>query len=599
MKLFRLIFVALFLISCSRQPISLEKQQAENKKINEFFETTFMDSLKRHPEYATYVGLKLNYDKLEDISDEAEAAEFELTKQELKKLREFDFDALGDQEKISYRLFEDSITRQIRSWDYRFHYYPVNQMFGRHSGLPSFMINTHSIENYQDAKDYISRLSLFHDQLKELVKILETRKNKGIVAPSFIYPKAINDSKNIITGKPFTSKGQSPLYQDFLDKISKIKISKSQKSELLKQVEKSLLTSVKPGYELLISKLEELAKSAPTEGTATYLPDGDDFYENALEMRTTTKMSPSEIHELGLKQTARIHKEIKEIMSKVGFKGSLDEFFSFVKTDKQFRYPNTQKGKQQFLEDSRNTIKQMRKQLPKMFNLFPKAELTVKAVEPYREKSAGEAFYEGPSEDGKRPGIYYVNLHDMRQVAKHELEALAYHEGIPGHHMQIAITNELKDIPRFRKYNHYTAYVEGWGLYAEKFPKDFGFYKDPYSDFGRLTMELWRAGRLVVDTGLHNKGWSMDQAIAWLDKNTPSTHGENVRAIQRYVVMPGQATAYMIGMLKIIELKELAKNKLGDQFDIKDFHDQVLKNGPLPLSILEEEILNWIEQKKS
>lgn len=309
---------------------------------------------------------------------------------------------------------------------------------------------------------------------------------------------------------------------------------------------------------------------------------------------TTLDLSPAEIHQMGLDNVQRIHQEMMGIAKKVKFKGELQAFFKFMQSDR-FLFADNKKGKQQYLKKATGYIDAMRVQLDKLFITKPKAGIVVKAVEAFREKSAGMAFYQSATPDGKRPGTYYVNLSNMKALPKWEAEALAYHEGIPGHHMQISIAQELQSIPKFRRYAHYTSYVEGWGLYSEKVPKEMGFYKDPYSDFGRLSMELTRACRLVVDTGIHFKKWSREQAIAYLDKNLPGDHEDNVRQINRYIVMPGQATAYLIGMLKVLELREKAKKALGDKFDIRRFHEVVLTNGPVPLGTLETLVDEYVK----
>ena len=309
---------------------------------------------------------------------------------------------------------------------------------------------------------------------------------------------------------------------------------------------------------------------------------------------TTTDMTADEIHELGLAEVARIHDEMRAIMQQVEYDGTLQDFFEFTRTDEQFFKPNTDEGKAEYLAEATAMIDTMREALPTVFNTFPKAEMEVKAVEPFRERAAGKAFYQRPAPDGSRPGVYYANLYRMQDMPLYQMEALAYHEGIPGHHMQLAISQELTGIPKFRKYGSVTAYTEGWGLYSEFLPKEMGFYEDPYSDFGRLAMELWRAARLVVDTGLHAKQWTREEAIDYLLTNTPNPEGDARKAIERYIVMPAQATAYKIGMNKIIDLREDARTRLGDSFDIRDFHDVVLKDGPVPLQILEENVENWI-----
>ena len=593
---FSLVLILSSCTSLKNREYSKEEIAHNSQKINQFFERTFMETVDRYPEFQTYLGIKKDYGQFNDISDEMEKKELERSKKTLKDLRKFNFHALNYDAQISYRILEEDLLQDIENYKFRHHDYPVNQMFGRHSELPSFMINMHEVKTKKDAEDYISRLNLFKPQFDVLITNLETRKNKKILAPKFVYPKAISDSQNIITGFPFDKKSKdSPLYSDFKKKLSTLKLNKTENEKFLKDLTSALFTSVRPAYQNLILKLKELETHAPMEGSAEALPDGKNFYATRLKKITTTDLSAKEIHKIGLNETKRIHEEMKAIVKSVGFKGTLFEFFNHLRTDPQFRYSDTLKGKAKYLSDSNATIAKMKTRLPEMFGILPKADLIVKAVEPYREASAGMAFYQGPSEDGSRPGIYYVNLHDMDAVTKYEQEALAYHEALPGHHMQISISKELEDIPKFRKHGGFTAYSEGWGLYAEYLPKEFGFYQDPYSNFGRLAMELWRAARLVVDTGLHEKGWSMEEAVKWLDTNTPSPHNENVRAIQRYIVMPGQATAYKIGMLKILELRNYAQKELGDKFDIREFHDQVLKDGALPLNILEEKIQSWVK----
>jgi len=310
-------------------------------------------------------------------------------------------------------------------------------------------------------------------------------------------------------------------------------------------------------------------------------------------------MTADEIHALGLSEVARIHAEMTAIKDAVGYEGDLNAFFDHLRTSPEFYYENTDEGRAAYLKEATAIIDDMRENLPSAFNTFPKADLIVKRVEPFREKSAGKAFYQRPAIDGSRPGTYYANLYNMADMPIYQMEALAFHEGIPGHHMQLAIAQELENVPQFRKFSRFTAYTEGWGLYSEFLPKEMGYYKDPYSDFGRLAMELWRAARLVVDTGLHHKKWTRQEAIDYLMQNTPNPEGDCRKAIDRYIVMPGQATAYKIGMLKILEVRESAKSGMGDAFNLGDFHDVVLASGPVPLSILEERINAWVESSQS
>jgi len=477
--------------------------------------------------------------------------------------------------------------------------YPINQMYGWHAMVPSLLINQHGIDNESDAKAYISRLNGISQLFDQLKIQLDAREKLGIMPPKFVYPHAIGASKNIIQGAPFTDGKDSTLLEDFRNKVNALTIDQQAKDMLIKEAQIALTSSVKPAYEGLISYLEAQEKRAGTDDGVWRFKDGEAFYNNALARTTTTQMTASDIHQLGLDEVARIHGEMQAIMQKTGFKGDLKAFFGFMREDAKFYFPDTAEGKAAYLAQATGVINTMKSRLDELFHIKPKADLIVKAVEPFREKSAGKAFYEAPSMDGKRPGTYYANLHNMKDMPNYMLEALAYHEGIPGHHMQIAIAQELENIPKFRKFGGYTAYIEGWGLYTELLPKEMGLYQDPYSDFGRLAMELWRACRLVVDTGIHAKKWTRDQAIQYLVDNTPNAPTEAVNAIERYIVMPSQATAYKIGMIKLVQLRDKAKTALGDKFDIRDYHDVVLKNGAVPLDVLEQLVDQYIDDKKA
>ncbi|MFN3835264.1 MAG: DUF885 domain-containing protein, partial [Glycocaulis sp.] len=345
----------------------------------------------------------------------------------------------------------------------------------------------------------------------------------------------------------------------------------------------------------LIATMERHREGAAAGDGAWRLPDGDSYYAARLVNFTTTDLTASQVHELGLANVARIHGEMRGIMDEVGFEGSLQDFFVFMREDDQFYYPNTDEGREAYLADATRLIETINTRLPEYFITLPQHELVVRRVEPFRERSAGKAFYSRPAADGSRPGIYYANLYDMREMPIYQMEALAYHEGNPGHHMQLSIMTDLTDIPAFRRFGGFTAYSEGWGLYTEYLPLEMGYYEDPYSNFGRLAMELWRAARLVVDTGLHDQRWTREEAIEYLIENTPNPEGDAARAIERYVVMPGQATAYMIGMIKILELRESAEERLGDRFDIRMFHEVILRDGAVPLAILEELVDAWVE----
>jgi uncharacterized protein (DUF885 family) len=562
-------------------------QIEEGQKLNQFFEREFEKGVARYPTWQTYLGRKTNYEKLNNYTLEYANEELLIDKKSLEELHSFNYDILSDADKVSYQIFEYQLKGSIEGHRWNFHQFPLNQMFGYQAGTPAFMINMHRIENLKDAKDYISRLKEIKRVFSERMIFLKKQEKLDIFPPKFIFDKVIDDSNNIISGIPFTKTSKdSTLLEDFKRKINKIKLSSKVKNELIKQTQTVLLSHVKPAYNDLISYSKYLDKKVSQNNGAWSLPDGYDYYNFQLSRITTTDLKADEIHITGLKEVDRIHNEMRKVMKSVNFKGTLKDFFKFMKG-----------GRKAYLKEVDEVVRKMKAALPKIFNTFPKAKLEVKPVEAFREKSAGIAFYNGPSLEGNRPGIYYVNLYKMADNPKYKLEALAYHEAIPGHHMQIAIAKELDGLPTFRKMGGFTAYSEGWGLYAELLPKEIGFYSDPYSDFGRLSMELWRATRLVVDTGIHSKKWSRDKAISYLKNNTPNSELEIMKGIERYFIMPGQATAYKVGMLKILSLRSSAKKILGDKFDLAEFHDIILKDGAVPLFILEKNINLWIKRK--
>ncbi|UML94896.1 DUF885 domain-containing protein [Shewanella xiamenensis] len=568
--------------------------QSESEKANALFETIFMENIMASPIAQTYMGIKQDYDKWDDIGDEADARELARTKKQLAEVNQLDASKLDPQTRLSLTLLTQNLNNDIKDYQWRYHNYPVNQMHGGHSMIASFLINQHQITDVSDAKAYISRLNGVPKRLSQLQQALEVRANKGIIAPKFVFGYVISDSQNIIKGAPFDKGEDSALLADFRKKVNALSISEAEKAQLIADVEKALVSQVEPAYKTLIAYIKTLEAKADTRDGVWKLPDGEAFYNNALARTTTTHMTADEIHQLGLAEVERIHNEMRAIMKKVNFNGTLQEFFTFMRDDPQFYYPNTAEGKAAYLADATKLIDNMRSRLDEVFKVKPKAAMIVKQVEAFREKSAGKAFYEQPAPDGSRPGSYYANLYDMKAMPKYQMEALAYHEGIPGHHMQIAISQELKDIPKFRKFGGYTAYIEGWGLYSESFPKEMGLYADPYSDFGRLAMELWRACRLVVDTGIHAKQWTREQGIAYYVDNTPNAKSDAKKMVERHIVMPSQATAYKVGMIKLLELRHKAEKQLGDKFDIRDFHTLVLANGALPLDVLEEQVEQWI-----
>ncbi len=596
---FVLIFlVGILLTSCSDNNKNIETNSSNyitSSKFNAWLDSVFEVDVMKSPMFLTRLGRPERKGELDNISDEFIIENLKEKEERLAFLKKIKTDSLDSQTLLSYQLYVDALQFELDNQQFMYHDYPVNQMHGAQSELPSFMINMHSIKSLEDAQAYISRINAFDIYIDQLIQKLKTRAEKGIIVPQFVFQHLYNDCNNIINTN---SVDNNILYKDFLSKVSELNLESGKVEELSQKIGTAVHDHLIPSYQRLLNYFKELEKLATTDDGVWKLPQGTDFYSYRLKYITTTDWSADKIHETGLAEVARIHDEMKAIMKSVGFEGSLQDFFKFMKTDDQFYYEDGPEGKRKMEEGYAAIIDSMKLQLDDLFYTKPKADIIVKAVEEYREKSAGKAFYEDPAIDGSRPGIFYANLYRMRDMPTYEMEALAYHEGIPGHHMQISIAQEMENVPMFRKFGNYTAYIEGWGLYCEKLPKEIGFYKDPYSDFGRLAMELWRACRLVVDVGIHHKKWTREQAIQYLLENTPNSENSCTKAIERYIVMPAQATAYKVGMIKILEIREKAKQALGDQFDIKKFHDIFLLSGPVPLHVFEKSIDDWIASIK-
>ncbi len=571
----------------------------ESTRLAAFFQKSFDDDVANSPVWQSYLGIKDDYDKWDDMSDAAAQAEIDNITLRITQAKQFDTSQLNAQEQLSLEIYQQDIQRQLANDAFRHHTYVMHQFRAAHTFVPSFLINIHSISELSDADAYIQRLHGVKSMFNQVIDQLRIREKLGVYPPKWAYDQMIQASHNVISGTPFTeSATDSTIYTDFTQKITALGLSNAEQASYMSKLNTALTQSVQPAYEKLIAELMK-QRLLSTEGDGVWrLPEGDKWYQNRLEWFTTTTLNAEEVHQIGIENVERIHTDMRGIMQQVNFTGTLPEFFEFMRTDPQFYYPDSEQGREDYMADAKAYIDTMEAKIPEYFGLTPEARMVVKRVEAFREKSAGKAFYQSPAIDGSRPGIYYANLYDMSAMPTYQMEALAYHEGIPGHHMQRAITQELKGIPDFQKYASFTAYTEGWGLYTEELGKDMGFYQDPYSDFGRLAMELWRACRLVVDTGLHAKRWSREEAIEYLVDNTPNARYDAVKAIERYIAMPGQATAYMIGKLKIMDLRDKARTALGDKFDIRGFHDEVLKDGPLPLSLLESKIDAWIAQQQ-
>ena len=589
------ILLLLFFIGCTGTKVS----EDEIKEANQFFESIFLDQVQESPEFQTRLGYKSNYDQWDDITWEQRRSKIRKGIYNLKYLHDtIDYDKLDEATKISYRLIERRFERQIESNDYIFNSYPITHRGGKHSSIPSFLINYHNIDDEDDVKDYLKRLRNIEPLMDDLIRELNLREDLNIVAPQFVYPQAIKVSQNIISGYPFENvKKNNVLFDDFSKKLDKLDLSGPVKTRYLSEAEAILVTIVKSSYQKIIDFLSTQETKATDNFGVWKYKDGAEYYQFQLDGYTTLGLTPEQIHATGLQEVERIHQEIYGIMEATQFEGTLQDFFEFMRTDPQFYYPDNEEGRKAYLDQTSTIMDTLKANIDQLFHGLPTIPLMIKAVEDYREESAGIAFYQRGKADGSRPGIYYANLYTMQDMPKYKLENLAYHEAIPGHHMQISIALETKGMPSFRKYGGYSVYSEGWALYSETLPKEVGLYKDPYSDFGRLSGELWRACRLVVDTGIHHYRWTREEGIEYYRSNTANPEGECVKMVERHIVWPGQAVSYKIGMLKIQELREYAETELGEKFSLQDFHDIVLKNGAMTMDILQDVVYQWVENQ--
>jgi uncharacterized protein (DUF885 family) len=570
----------------------------KNVELARFFEAYDQASLDLSPEGKTFRGIKdEDYGRWSEFTDAAELERRNLDVTTLANLRSrFDRAQLSAEDQLSYDLFENMVDRRGGIFPYRDNGYVFDQMNGAQSEAPAFLINLHRVDTLSDAEAYVRRLQGIDAALDQAIAEAKSRQANGVLPPRWVYPYVINDSRNVTRGAPFDRGPDSALFADLKAKLNKLAIAPAEKARLIEAGRKALVEEVKPAYGRVIALMQAQQRIAPTDDGIWRFSNGAEQYAALLRFYTTTGMNPNQIHDLGLQQVARIHGEMRAVQQQIGYPGTLQQFFAHMRTRKENFFPNTPAGRQMYLDETQKALDAMTARLPQYFSVAatPKAPLTVKAVEPFREKSAGKAFYQDPSPDGARPGVYYVNLYDMADMPNTEVEALAFHEGVPGHHLDGAVTTRLENIPPFRRFGGYTAWSEGWGLYAERLGKDMGMYTDPYRDFGRLQLELHRAIRLVVDSGLHHKRWSRERAIKYVGDNSADAPGGIVKAIERYIVYPGQATAYMVGRLKITELRERARQRLGDRFDMRGFHDAILLNGAVPLDVMERNVDAWI-----
>ncbi len=577
--------------------------QTENQRLMAFFDEVFQRNLKDSPTFQSQLGIKgPDYGKWGDLSNAEATRQNDLTKNDLARLRaEFKYDALSDSAKLSYRIFEYLQDRTLRGFPWRLHNYAFSTQQNPVTQLATFMQNIHRVDDVSDAEAYLSRLNGIELAARQTLEGIDLAVARGIVPTSFSFDPVLTDARNVLKGAPFDGSAEdSAILADFRGKVGKLEIPDSEKLRLVNAAIAALNGPCSTGLNAVLARIESLRSKSPGADGVWKLPRGDAFYKYQIDFWTSEpKLSADEIHDIGLAEVARIRGEMETIMHQVDFKGDLPAFFTHLREHPANFYPNTDEGRQAYLDQSKAYIDAVYSDVGKYFNVLPKAPLEVRRVETWREETAPIAFYNQPALDGSRPGIYYVNLRDMATRQKHEMQTVVYHEGAPGHHFQIAIQQEPADVPMFQKFAFFGAYIEGWGLYAERLGKDQGRFTDPMQDFGRLQNEMLRAARLVVDTGAHARHWSRERMIEYMLANNPMTPEDATKEVERYIDNPGQALSYKIGMLKILELRERAKVALGNRFDIRDFHDAVLKNGAVPLAILGELVTDYVAKKNA
>ena len=572
---------------------------AEDKRLMAFLDSAFDAQAARSPQFLTSLGSKEQYDRLNSYTEAHQREGLALAEAQLQQLRaQFNPANLSPAGRLSYRLFEEEVERGRTAYRWRRHDFPASTNGSPMGSIPIFMINNHRVDTVADAEAYVARLREVERVMNEISANMREQAAMGIVPSKFNFAPVREDGRRVLAGAPFTGGADTPIFADFKAKVGKLQIAEAEKARLIAAAREALTGPFQRGYRTMLATWDALEPGSGGNRGAWSLPEGGAFYAHELRQMTTTDLSADQIHQIGLDQVARIHREMERIKTQVGFRGTLQQFFAHIKDGKQFKYPNTAAGREQYLADARRYVAQVMAVAPQWFRRLPKAALDVRAVEAWRQETAPIAFYNRPSADGSRPGIYYVNLADMNQVLKPQIEAISYHEGAPGHHFQIALAQELPNVPKFRRFGGYGAYAEGWGLYSEGLGKEMGFYQDPMSEFGMLSTQLWRAVRLVVDSGIHHKRWSREQAIQYFTDNALLSKRDATKEVERYFNWPGQATSYMIGQLKILELRDKARAALGPRFDIRDFHAVVLESGALPLNLLEEQVDAYIARTK-
>ena len=586
-----------------------QETQSESQRLNSWFDAKYEELLQLSPIQLTFLGRKERNNELDDFSMAGADLQLEWARAAVAEMqREFDYEQLDAETKTSWDIWMYQYEQSERAVQFRNNGLTFEQMNGAQSFLPTFLISFHLIEEAADVEALISRIRESARALDQLLVTAQDSSQLGVITPGFALDGVIQQSRNVISGIPFTEGEDSAMWTDAKTDVQALvtagTLDQLRADELLEQTRVALMEHLGPAYERVIAWAEAEKAKVPEISTGLVSqPNGLAYYNYLLETQTTTTLTADEIHQIGLADVARLRSEMEAVKELAGFSGTLQEFFVMLREtrdDERFYYPNDDAGRQGYIDDATAAIENIKAQLPNYFKTLPQADLVVRRVEAFREQDGAAQHYYPGTPDGSRPGVYYAHLSDMNAMPKSEMEVIAYHEGLPGHHMQISIAQELQGIPMFRTQAGFTAYSEGWGLYSEYLASEMpDTYVNPYSKFGRLMSEMWRAIRLVVDTGLHAEGWTEQQAVDYFAANSSVPLTAIRSEVQRYIVMPGQATSYKIGMNKFLELRAHARAELGDEFDIRDFHDTVLLGGAMPLALLERRVMQWIETVKA
>ena len=560
--------------------------KSESEKFHELLSEQWEKGIVRNPEWASSLGDNRFNHKLNDTSYETILKRQDETRELQEIVKKIDRSKLSEDDQLNYDLYLHGIEKQIEGFQFLSYLIPIDQMGGIQIGFAGIS-NYMPFNNVKDYENYLARMRAFPTKLDQTIDLMKRGVKVGWAPPKIILG-SVPDQISAQFGKPID---ESPLYKPFNEFPESI--PSEEQTRLIDEMISVLTEYVYPAYETLYSYFVESYLPSCGESIACKdFPNGDVYYKYQIKSYTTTDLTAEEIHQIGLGEVDRIRAEMKKVINMTEFNGSFDEFLTFLRSDSQFYFTS----EEELLNEYRMICKKADAELPKFFGLLPRLPYGVKPILDYQAPAAPTAYYYSGSQEAGRAGFFMANTYRLETRPKYEMEALSIHEAVPGHHLQITLAQELDNIPKFRRYGGYTSFVEGWGLYSEKLAEEMGFYEDPYSKFGQLTYEMWRACRLVVDTGMHALGWTRQEAIDYMLSNTAKTENDVTVEIDRYIAWPGQALAYKIGELKIRELRSKAEKEMGDNFNIRDFHDVVLGNGAVPLDILEKHVIEYILQ---